>query len=694
MIALSFGVAVFAYLASGVLLARGWRGERQGLLLLATVATTGAWACAGLAAALAGNSTNPWLEVGNSLRAIAWIWLLLGMLTLVREARVTLAARHRPIFQAAWVLAALKLMAAGSATLSSSTDFIAQLDRAGGLALAVLGLLLVENIYSAIDRNARWAFKHLLIAAGFVFAFDLFRYSDALLVHRFDGIALAGQALLTAMVAPLLIVTASRVRQFAIVIHVARRFVLQTSALVFSGCYLLAVALVGYLLRHLDLGWGPLLQFGSLAGALLLLALLLSSGTARARGRRLVERSFFNFAYDYREEWRRFVATMAGDAANAERLRERAIRAVAEPLDCSAGLLYARDEAGRWRCAAAWNWRAALDGPPPPDPVLQALEAGTQAMVDLRDPEAVGVASQWRSRPADAWLLLGLRCRDRSEGVLLLGRPRVHRSLTWEDRDLLQILASQVAGYLAEDRATRSLADSARFEATARSFSFVAHDLKNIVTQLSVMLQQAKRHGDRPEFLQDTLLTLGDSVDRMQALLLRLRDGSPIEQPRPVELTQFLRNLLQAREWNGWPLDLHLPTEPTTVRAEPGALATILRNLLDNARQAGGDQIRIQLRVTSSNGTAVIEVADDGPGMSREFIEESLFRPFASTKPQGFGIGLYQCREWAGRWGGSLDVSSTPGLGTTVRLSLAALPHANDEKRLHGEAGPVELVDA
>lgn len=675
MLTACFTIAVLTYSVCGALLARGWEGRGAGLLLLAAVAGTWLWAVTGLVAASVPGGLTGWLELVNGLRAALWIWLVLGILGLARTGLIEFIEWRRPLFRVALGLAAVKLGSAALVLLADESGPLRQVDRAFGLALAVFGLLLVENVYSATDRSARWAIKHLLIAAGFMFTFDMFRYSDALLIRQFSDVAQVAQSLVSAMVAPLLVVAAARIRSFAIIIHVARRFVLQTSALVFSGAYLLAVAVAGSLLRQLDLTWGPALQIASLVGAVVLLALLLSSGQARAHGRRLVERSFFSFAYDYREEWLRFVATMAGGEAGTSGLHERAIRAAAEPLDCSAGLLYLRDRHGCHRCAAEWNWRAAAAGSPPPAAVVATLEAGAATVVDLRDPATLdGTDRLWPDRPKGAWMLLGLRSRDRCQGILLLGQPRVARRLTWEDYDLLGIFAAEIGGYLAEELAARSLAEAQRFEAIGKSFSFVAHDLKNVVTQLSLLLQQAKRHGDKPEFMQDTLLTVGESVEKMQTVLLRLRDGRSGSEPRPVELVGLLEGVAMHRRLSGRAVQLRLPEGPVVVEAEPEALATLVENLADNAHEAGGDSVQIELSLATSDGRALIELRDDGPGMSRQFIEEHLFKPFASAKPAGFGIGLYQCREWAERWGGRLEVTSTPGAGTSVHLSLALLP--------------------
>ena len=301
-------------------------------------------------------------------------------------------------------LVALKLGVSTIGLFASAAGPVHQLDRALGLATAVMGLLLLENVYSATDRGSRWAMKYLLIAAGFVFAFDMFRYSDALLIRQFSDVSLVTQSLLSAIVAPLLVVAAARIRHFSIVIHVARRFVLQTSALVFSGAYLLAVALAGLppAATRPHLGAGAADRVAG-RGARAPGRCCSPPGRPRAHGRRLVERSFFNFAYDYREEWLRFVATMASGEAGGAGLHERAIRAAAEPLDCSAGLLYLREQGDRYRCAAAWNWAPGHARPPAAEDCRRNDRGRMPAtLVDLRDEDG-GASGPSAPRGLGCW---------------------------------------------------------------------------------------------------------------------------------------------------------------------------------------------------------------------------------------------------------------------------------------------------
>src|SRR5262249_7804113 len=98
------------------------------------------------------------------------------------------------------------------------------------------------------------------------------------------------------------------------------------------------------------------------------------------------------------------------------------------------------------------------------------------------------------------------------------------------------------------------------------------------------------------------------------------------------------------------------------VHVDRGQLVRVLINLLTNAREAVTPEGTIQLRAAvdgdgrGSPARLVLSVKDSGPGMSPEFLRDSLFRPFATTKPAGLGIGLVQCRGIVEAHGGSLTV--------------------------------------
>lgn len=661
----------------------GRPGRQRGAFALAAGATV-AWALTAVWDAAVEPLPQSVLALAGVVRLWAWIWLIERILSLWSGSRIDPDTGHyirgqgrTPILVASAV--ALVTMAFTVAA-DVSGPIYEPLDNAamGRLCLAVVGLLLLENLLTVAPSPARWAIKHMLIGFGAAFAFDLFLFSEAMLLKQIGEVTADVTPFIIAFVLPLVWISERRLRGIRSGVTVSRAVMLRTTALVASGLYLLGVAGVGFLIQRFGWTWGPALQMAGFIGALLVLAVMLASSQVRARTRWWLSRNFFRLHYDYRSEWLRFVETMAGEDALAGRLHQRAIKATADLLDCSSGALYLRTRHSGFRLAADLALSSAQQAGPPPLTLLARLtpEAPiadlTSASLTL-DPKE----NEWREAIGSPWVLLGLQHRRRLVGALLLASPRVHRPLSWEDRDLLQIFSAQIGSYIAEEQVTLALAEAQRFERISKNFSFIAHDLKNLVTQLSMILSQAKRHGDNPEFQQDVLSTVSDSVEKMRTMLLRLREVQSGEDPpalQRVALGPLVTDLFQRKGALIGRLTVGEMDNDLQVMAEPTTLSAVLENLVQNALDAVGDkgQVTVSLVRQSANGEeeAVVSIEDNGGGMTQEFIEDHLFQPFVSTKETGFGLGMYQCREWLENWRGRLEMESTPGEGTTARVVL------------------------
>jgi signal transduction histidine kinase len=109
------------------------------------------------------------------------------------------------------------------------------------------------------------------------------------------------------------------------------------------------------------------------------------------------------------------------------------------------------------------------------------------------------------------------------------------------------------------------------------------------------------------------------------------------------------------------------------------AMRSVVTNLVLNASEAlnGGGEVRVAAR--QETHWVALTVADTGCGMSPEFVKTLLFRPFHSTKTNGLGIGMFQCKKIIEAHGGSIAVESQPGQGTrfTIRMPLVQSPQSN-----------------
>ena len=689
----AYGIAAVAYGLLGAFLLRGWRVGLLNLAFFGTAVASLLWAVAGLALTVTlptdGAVIGPLLDLVTAGRNAVWLALVYLLWRYVAAGERAEQAFVRPTARYGVVLVLVLLVLTGLASFHPTHPLAVQLGQMALLAFAVLGLVLVDSFRVSCRSSELWGVKHLLIGLGGLFAYDLFVASEALLLRQIGEATRLAQPLVAAVIVPLLAVAASRLRDWRLVLPVSRQLVLQTTALLLSGSYLLTVAAAGLLLRALGMEWGAALQlvFGFAAGLVLLV--VVGSGELRARGRRFIGRHFFEFAYDYRREWLRFVETMAGGGKDRPSLHERALQAVGDPLECTGGFLYLRERGRTWRLAAHWNWAPPSSLSPPPvsltdglneEPILVDWRQPAEARSTLDDLTQVDPAydeiGRWLGRFGDVWFVLAVAAQGRTVGFMVMGKPRAGRVLTWEDRDLLKILSVQIAGYLTEEQTITALAEARRFERVSKNFSFIAHDLKNIVSQLSLILQVAKRRGDNPAFIRDALDTVGHSVEKMRAMLLRLRDRAEGDGVEALDLDALLADIVERKRITIENLKLERGSAGVGVMGSRSAIAAILENLIDNAREAGGPDVRIKLRVglaaMSDGGMVVVEVMDDGPGMTAEFVQDHLFQPFMSTKADGFGIGMYQCREWLEGWGGGLEVDSRPGDGTIVRMRLPA----------------------
>ena len=106
------------------------------------------------------------------------------------------------------------------------------------------------------------------------------------------------------------------------------------------------------------------------------------------------------------------------------------------------------------------------------------------------------------------------------------------------------------------------------------------------------------------------------------------------------------------------------------VSADPEEMNKVVHNLLLNACEALNGRGVIKVSTVANGGKVVVSVSDTGPGMTQEFVENGLFQPFRSTKKNGLGIGVYQCKTIVEAHNGRIEVDSKPGKGSTFSVHL------------------------
>jgi putative PEP-CTERM system histidine kinase len=662
-----------------------WEYRLAGLLMAVASLATSLWAAVIAHHLWIGSAPGSAGEVLEIARSCGWLILLVSLLYWVS-----------PVARSSWavviagmgILLGVLSLADGISSGTGSGGGGAVFLDATHLAFALVGLLVVENLFRNSPSSHFWNIKYLCISVGALFAYDFFLYADALLFRRLSADLFLARGGTNAFVLPFLVVYAARNRKIGPAIVVSRRTVLHSATLFGSGLYLIGMAGAGYYVRRFGGQWSSFLQAVFFFGAALLLAVPLSSASARAYLRVLIEKNFFKYKYDYRAEWLRFIETISA-SGNPDDLRDRVTRSVCDVIESPDGALWLESPQGKYVLASSWNcsrWKVnSIDSTiDPSDPMVEFFKR-KYWVVDLdefaRNPEryqGLSALPQWLSSISRAWLVVPLIRHDRLFGIIIVGRPRVHRELSWEDFDLLKTIGRHAASYLAEQAASEALVEARQFDAFNKRFAFVAHDLKNAVSQLSLIVANMARHRDNVDFQQDASETLRQSVEKLNRLLCQLSAKSPastltstLAPVKTIALAPLLEKMVaERRTLQETAVSLTVDSGNAVVLADEERLTAIIGHLIQNAVDAASHHGIVNIRLSDTKKMAVVDVEDNGPGMDADFVRDKLFRPFATTKGSGYGIGVYESREYALSLGGRLDVISRPGSGTIMRVVL------------------------
>jgi putative PEP-CTERM system histidine kinase len=679
--------AIYAMLAALILFRS--KLSRTGVALAAATAVTAAWS---LATALSATLSlgGPFVGIPGALdllRSAAWYAFILQMYRQSVPGRGALSQAFVVTGTVVGLVIAASLLlgtGAGPVSLWSTGTSVR-------IGLAVCNLLLIENVYRNASDEVKWHVNLPCVALGGLFVYDIALSADAVLFRQLSMPLFDGRAVATAIVAPLLAVAAARNRTWSIDIHVSRAAAFHSATLIGSGIFLLGLALAGQTFHYLGPGWGGVAEISLMFGGLMVVAVVVTSRAARGHIRRLVVDNFFSRRFDYHREWMRCIAILSatGDPGGARvyvPLHARVIRAVAEIVDAPGGMLFLRENLGEggYRWAGSWNMPATFAVLAPDSALVAALRGGHWTLV-LSD--ADGLRAALPPELMGAWLVVPLRHNAVMIGFIVAAPPRAAFRLDREVFDLLRVIGLQVAITVAEQRATEVLMQARELHEYSKRFAFVAHDIKNVSSQLSLLLSNAETHLANPEFQRDMLATVRASVAKISALLRRLQGPAMPAAPaviRPVDRLEALAASIG--RLRGQAVGMELDGRGGAVAMQAAAFDAAVTHLLTNAFEAtaeraaepGSDQqdrhneqpAPVHVHARHQGRRLLIDIVDHGSGMTPEFIRDQLFRPFGTSKIGGSGIGAFQARELLREVGGDLLVTSAPGRGTTMRLLL------------------------
>ncbi len=674
---ISFGSGASLFLILSLVLLTGQQGRsRKNAMKFASVVST-VWL--GFTALTIYNDVSFYSYLIEPLRSFSWL-LFLGyvLVSSVTDARVAEQRFRRATLIAGLYTAVLvgmvlyRMFAGPQVTQVLGVDLL----YAGLLATAIAGLVLIEQVMRNAHVESRQAVKYLCIGLGMIFTYDFYLYSNALLFQQLNATIWDARGFVNAMAVPVLGVAIARDPRLSLDIFVSRRMVFHTTALLGAGLYLLAIGAGGYYIRNYGGEWSTVVEIIFTFGAGLVLVVLLFSGRVRANMRVLINKHFFHYKYDYRDEWLRFIHTLSSGQPD-DRLRERAIHSIAEIIESPGGILWMR-EMNRFVPVSCWQMNVSDENVVASDHPLIRFMAAREWLIDIdefaRDPDLYGdlVLPEWLEKMARAWLIVPLIVHDHMVGFMVLASSPAQTYFNWEDSDLVKTAGRQVAVHLAQLEASQALAEAKQFEARNRLTSYVVHDLKNLIAQLSLVVTNAAKHRNNPRFMDDVITTVDNSVQKMNRLLEHLRSDS-VQAPsaESIDLCEVLADVVRLMSGNRPVPSLDCQATGLHIRADRERCEAVIGHLIRNAQDATDNDGRIIVRLFRRDARAIIEVQDTGCGMDQVFIKERLFRPFDSTKGKaGMGIGVHEARDYIHKLGGELEVLSRVGEGTTFRIQL------------------------
>ncbi len=543
------------------------------------------------------------------------------------------------------------------------------------LVFSIFSLVLIEQLFFGVVVDERWKLKPLIIGISSVLIFDLYVYTEDILFKKIDTDASAVRGLIHVFIVPLLFTSIASRSRNNFKFKLSKETIFNSFAFFLSGVYLIIISIVAYYVKYFGGDWGQALKVALVYGSLIIFTILLFSNRLRSLIKVYIGKNFFQYIYDYREEWLKFTNLLVDKNSNLE-MDKQIIKAFSNILESPSGSLWVRKSIdGAFNQVAQMN-QSDTQVSEESKSALCEFMSSTGWVIDVeqyrRTPEVYGFLKlpDWLNNFPRTWLIVPLLAGEELIGFCTLDKPRNPVSVNWEVNDLLKTAGRQAAGFLAQMQATEALLESRKFIAFNRMSAFVVHDLKNIVTQLSLMMRNSQRLLSNPEFQNDMLLTVDNSLVRMRQLMRQLHEGAVLTAPSlGVDLDVLIKRLIARSSKGGGKINFEL-FSPAVVRGQEERLERILGHLVQNALDAteGGGSVKISL--DARGDMAKVVLCDTGCGMSPEFVSSSLFKPFHTTKVHGMGIGAYECALYIQELGGAVHVDSTLGVGTTLTLSI------------------------
>ena len=544
---------------------------------------------------------------------------------------------------------------------------------------AVIVLMNLERTFRSAVGTMQWRIKFIVIGLGIVFGARVYTTSQALLFS--EGIlVLSGVDSAALLIGCALMVVAFLRSGFGEIDVYPSHAVLRTSVtFVLAGGYLVVVGVLAQVVASTGKAEAFELEALIVLLAFAALAIVLLSNRFRQNIRSLVSRHFKRPQYDFRQIWTRVTHSMSSAFGQAA-MCSAAAKLISETFNVLSVSIWLLDE-DRLLFGASTS-RSASEA----SAVLQDPQQTFASIRMLKKPfdlekakgihvEALKQISLNQFRTGGNRICVPLCAGNNCMGIAILADRVGATPYSIEEFDLLKCIGDQVAVGLLNLRLTDEITSGKELEAFQAMSAFFVHDLKNAASTLSLTLKNLPLHFDDPTFRQDMLRGIGETTERINQLISRLTALRRLE----LNLVEVDLNSVVDDAVNGMNGALNvrvmrdLRLQPK-VRLDRDQFGSVINNLLLNARDAVGSEGEVKIQTAADSEWAILSVADNGCGMTPEFVRSSLFRPFQTTKKKGLGIGMFQSKMIVEAHQGRIVVKSEPAVGTTFRIMLPLSP--------------------
>lgn len=532
----------------------------------------------------------------------------------------------------------------------------------------VVTLVNFEVTLANASPDAFWKIKFEIIGLGTILTAQVFYFSQALLYRSLNMNYLQLRSFLY-LVAAALIAYSLAFRRGKVRIQVSRQIAFKSIVLFAVGAYLVILGLFGEGMKHFGVFFPRTvtISLAFLFGISLLILML--SEQIRRKVKVALHKNFFQHKHDYRTQWLRFTEQLSTSRSGDE-LLQRILFAYCDIFEITGAALFLFEENRGGYCLLA-EYEIELQGDMiAADNSLVSFMTNRAWVISIvEDNPKITVEDSRFFRENLISLVVPLFGGERLEGFIVLGRPIDSKEVyIYEDYDLMKTIARQASLAIMHQRLSEQISHDREIAAIGNVATFVAHDLKNLVSNLSLIVENAARYIHNPDFQKDMLTSLGNTVSKMQKLISRLKnlgeqDHFNQQQVNLLELAEKTALLVVGNR-------ISVSGTAEIVRVDENEIQKVILNLLMNGIEASGPQEPVAIEVGCSN-VPFIRIIDRGCGISARFLRTELFKPFRTTKKQGLGIGLYQCRQIVEAHGGRIEVSSVEGHGSAFTIWFA-----------------------